>query len=268
MTGWQATLAREVGPIGEVRRLGGGAWWVEAGGRRVVAKVGPGVLDEADGLRQLGGVPGSPPVPEVVYAKADLLVTAAVEQVPRRPGHDESLGRALALLHAAPFPYWGGGSSWIGACRVDPALSDQGAAFYGARLLELARRCGLEGLVTGVVDRLGELLPPDGPALVHGDLWWGNVLSGAHGRSWLIDPSVHGGHPEEDLAMLALFGAVPDLLLAVYREVRPLEPGWRERIALVSALPPSRPHRALRRGLPGPGRGGGPAICLTQPGLG
>ena len=85
--------------------------------------------------------------------------------------------------------------------------------------------------------RLPELMPPGGPALLHGDLWWGNVLFGADGRSWLIDPSVHGGHPEEDLAMLALFGAVPRRVLAAYEEVHPLAAGWRHRVALFQLYP-------------------------------
>ena len=72
---------------------------------------------------------------------------------------------------------------------------------------------------------------------MHGDLWWGNVLFGSDGRAWLIDPSVHGGHPEEDLAMLALFGVVPDRLLRAYAEVRPLSPGWEERVALFQLYP-------------------------------
>jgi fructosamine-3-kinase len=101
----------------------------------------------------------------------------------------------------------------------------------------LAKRCELEKVVHAVVSRLGELLPPGGPALLHGDLWWGNVLFGADGRSWILDPSVHGGHPEEDLAMLALFGPVPDRLLHSYEEVRPLHAGWRERVALFQLYP-------------------------------
>jgi fructosamine-3-kinase len=88
-----------------------------------------------------------------------------------------------------------------------------------------------------VAARLDDVLPPDGPALVHGDRWWGNVLFGADGRSWVIDPSVHGGHPEEDLAMLALFGEVPDRLLRSYAEVRPLRTGWEERVALFQLYP-------------------------------
>ena len=85
--------------------------------------------------------------------------------------------------------------------------------------------------------RLPELIPPGGPSLLHGDLWWGNVLFGADGRSWLIDPSVHGGHPEEDLAMLALFGPVPGRLHATYNEILPLAAGWQERVALFQLYP-------------------------------
>ncbi len=202
-----------------------------------MAKVGPGALDEADGLRQLGEVGAGPPVPELVYADEHLVVTAAVNQVPRAPGHDEEFGRALAALHSTPHPHWGGGSSWIGACRVDASLCSDGATFYGARLHALATRCGLEAPVDRVIARLPDLLPPGGAALLHGDLWWGNVLFGADGRAWLIDPSVHGGHPEEDLAMLALFGTVPDRLLRAYEEVAPLHAAWTERIALFQLYP-------------------------------
>ncbi len=217
--------------------LGTSAWSVQASGRRFVVKVGRGCVDEADGLRQLGQVPGGPPVPDVVLVDDDLLLTAAVDEAPRNTGHEESLGHALAALHSAPYPYWGGGSSWIGVCPVDASTFPDAAGFYGGRFTELAARCGLEGPVGEVVARLRELLPPEPAALVHGDLWWGNVLFGADGRSWLIDPSVHGGHPEEDLAMLSLFGPVPDRVLASYLEIRPLADGWERRIPLFQLYP-------------------------------
>jgi fructosamine-3-kinase len=220
-----------------VRPLGANAWTVETGGRTLVAKTGPGARDEADGLRQLGAVSEGPAVPEVVFADDDLVVTVAVDQAAPTPAHEESLGRDLAALHATRVAHWGGGSSWIGACRVDASTWPDSAAFYGARLGELAARSGLEELVGRVITRLPRLLPAGGPALLHGDLWWGNVLFGADGRAWLIDPSVHGGHPEEDLAMLRLFGTVPDRLLDAYQELAPLEPGWEERIALFQLYP-------------------------------
>jgi fructosamine-3-kinase len=226
-----------VGPIESTTRLGEQVWMVTSSVRTCVVKVGAGVLDEAEGLAQLGAVPGGPPVPAVVLAEPGLLVTTGVDRVARTSGHEETLGRELAVLHRAPWASWGGGSSWIGACLVDPTPAPDAATFYGARLRALSLRCGLEDEVLGVTSRLGALLPPGGPALVHGDLWWGNVLFAADGRSWLIDPSVHGGHPEEDLAMLALFGPVPERLLGAYNEVTPLASGWQERIALFALYP-------------------------------
>ena len=218
----------------------------------LVAKVGPGARDEAAGLRLLRGVAGGPPVPEVVLDDDELVVTTAIDQVARTSAHDESFGHTLATLHTAPHAHWGGGSSWIGACQVDASTRPDGATFYGARLHELASRCGLEDPVERVVTRLPVLLPPDAPALLHGDLWWGNVLFGADGRTWLIDPSVHGGHPEEDLAMLALFGTVPDRLRARTRRSAARD-GLGRAGGAVPALPAPRPYRPLRRRATGPG---------------
>ena len=217
--------------------LQAGIWRVEVGGRVLCAKVAAGVVDEADGLTRLAAVTGAPSVPEVVLVDADLLVTSWVTEDRRTQGHSERLGRGLGALHGAPWPEWGGGSRWIGAARVDNPTVSGVAAFYGGRLNELAGRCGLVEPVGRVVRRLDRLLPPGGPALVHGDLWWGNILWGTDREPWLIDPSVHGGHPEEDLAMLALFGAVPDQLLGAYGEIAPLEAGWRERVGLFQLYP-------------------------------
>lgn len=234
---WSGRVASALGPAGAARRLGGKAWGVRIGERELVVKVGGGALDEADGLRYLGRVAGAPPVPEVVLAEPDLLVTRFVVQGARTPAHEEALGSMLAVLHSAAWPEWGGGSSFIGDCPVDHAVAADAATFYETRLLELARRCGLEDPVRAVTARLADLLPLGGPALLHGDLWWGNVLWGTDGRPWLIDPSVHGGHPEEDLAMLSLFAPAPERVIRAYGEVRALEPGWEDRVALFQLYP-------------------------------
>lgn len=45
------------------------------------------------------------------------------------------------------------------------------------------------------------------PRLIHGDLWSGNLLIDPQGCPYFIDPSPAYAHPEQDLAMLSLFGS-------------------------------------------------------------
>jgi fructosamine-3-kinase len=85
--------------------------------------------------------------------------------------------------------------------------------------------------------RSGALDDDDRPARLHGDLWSGNVLWTPAGAT-LIDPAAHGGHREQDLAMLALFGCPHlDEVLAGYQEVHPLRRGWQHRVGLHQVYP-------------------------------
>ena len=54
----------------------------------------------------------------------------------------------------------------------------------------------------------------------------------------LIDPAAHGGHREEDLAMLHLFGmSYLSEITEGYQSVHPLKAGWQERITLWQLYP-------------------------------
>ena len=87
---------------------------------------------------------------------------------------------------------------------------------------------GQPRLVSDVIARPG----PVGAARTHGDLWSGNVMWTPDGAV-LIDPAAQGGHAEEDLAALAVFGCPHyERILAAYNEASPLADGWRERVAL------------------------------------
>ncbi|NGN70516.1 phosphotransferase, partial [Streptomyces sp. A7024] len=114
------------------------------------------------------------------------------------------------------------------------------------RLLPFLRRATDNAALTladaAAVERLCERLydgdeqvsgPPQPPAVIHGDLWSGNVhFTAAGGRPYLIDPAAQGGHPETDLAFLELFGCPHlDKILGAYEEVRPI-PGRRARVPL------------------------------------
>ncbi len=108
-------------------------------------------------------------------------------------------------------------------------------------------------LTERVIDALPQLLgraADDKPARVHGDLWSGNVMwtddSGTC-EAVLIDPAAHGGHREEDLAMLHLFGMTYlTEILEGYQSVHPLKAGYLERRTL-GAAPDRRTLRVLRR---------------------
>lgn len=105
-----------------------------------------------------------------------------------------------------------------------------GGGIGGEDARDVERLC--EELCADPADGTGVSGTPQPPAVIHGDLWSGNVLWAADGRARLIDPAAQGGHPETDLGMLELFGCPHlDRLLGAYEEVRPL-PGRRARLPL------------------------------------
>ncbi len=80
--------------------------------------------------------------------------------------------------------------------------------------------------------RLPTLIPDQSPALIHGDLWGGNIHCDGEGQPVLIDPATHWGWPEAELAMTRLFGGFDPEFYEHYLAENPLEPGWRERVPL------------------------------------
>ncbi|UJW33180.1 fructosamine kinase family protein [Saccharothrix sp. AJ9571] len=239
-------------PVTRSSPLGGAAYRVETGSRIVVAKRGP-VQAEAAGLRWLAEY-GDVPVPEVLAADDEWLITSYVESGSPSAGAAEEFGRGLAALHArgaeafgAP-PPGGPVDAWIGPEPMRNVGHERWASFYAAeRISPYVRSAADRGLYgrdevavfEGLCRRLDELgVPEEPPARLHGDAWSGNVLWSADGRVWLIDPAAHGGHREGDLAMLALFGTPQlDRILAAYDEAAPLGDGWRERVGLHQLFP-------------------------------
>ena len=193
---------------------------------------------EADGLRALRQSTGLS-VPEVI-GNSDAGENPAwliLEYVPQgSPGLDyaEHLGGGLAALHEArEGPYGWHRSNYIGSLPQANTTMDDWPAFWWAERLEpqlaLARHTGrLPGLdrqwaeLESKLPTLLEGASEDGPSILHGDLWSGNVYPGPDGRPVVVDPAVYRGHREVDLAMTELFGGFPEAFYAAYEDRRPL----------------------------------------------
>jgi fructosamine-3-kinase len=248
-----------------IARVGGGdindAFRVRlADGREAFLKTRAGAAPgeyaaEAAGLRWLAE-PGALRTPAVLEVADGHLALEWVAPGRLDAAGIEELGRGLATTHAAAAAGFGaadgagaGGetAAGFGSLRLSNEPCDDWPTFYGERrlrpLAQIAReRAVLSGEAVAAIERvcarLGELVgAPESPARLHGDLWSGNVMAGADGRPWLIDPSAYGGHREVDLAMLRLFGSPGERVFAAYEELAPLAHGWQERVELYQLLP-------------------------------
>lgn len=217
-------------------------------GREAVVKGGPRPSIEAAMLEAIAA--SGAPVPAVLAVDRDVLVLEL------RPGNGrvadawEALGNVLATLHGVTGTRYGWPDDHaFGSVPIANAAADDWPTFWAERRLfahvrdieaQLAVR--VETLAGDLADRL-----PARPraALLHGDLWGGNVLV-ADGRvSALVDPACYYGHTEVDLAMLTLFDRPGAAFHASYG---PLDAGHAERLAIYQLWPALVHLRLFGRG--------------------
>ena len=206
----------------------------EAAGLRALARTDPD--SEGEGIR----------VPEVVGVGRGeegpgWLLLEYIPQGSPGPEYGRRLGRGLAALHRRRDEGWGWErDNFIGSLPQSNESRPTWSEFWAEeRLRPQLRRAREQGHLRESGDaweelfrRMDGLVGPaeeDGPSLLHGDLWSGNVYPGPSGEPVLIDPAVYRGHREVDLAMTELFGGFPGDFYRAYREVRPTASGYEER---------------------------------------
>jgi fructosamine-3-kinase len=258
----EATVRRLTGAAPRSIGMSGGTVLVQTqDGHRAVLKSAhdrPGqVAAEVAGLRWLAEA-NAVPVPLVLGHDENWLLVRYLPPARPEPAAAARFGRGLARLHAAGAPAFGAAApggperAWIGRAPMRNITGASWPAWYAehrvlpylrlacdAGQLDAAQADEVEAACAALVGTPALAGPATAPARLHGDLWFGNVCwSGARAEAWVIDPAAHGGHPETDLAMLALFGCPHhDAVLAGYQEVSPLAPGWSHRVGLHQLFP-------------------------------
>jgi fructosamine-3-kinase len=209
-----------------------------ADGRKSVAKGGSAVATEAAMLRSLAAAGLPAPLVEGEHDGVLLLEHVENDRV-FSPTVWREIGVALRRLHDRGAESFGWPVDYmIGTVELDNRPTGNWPAFWAEqRLVSTARL--LDRPWRERVDRLARRVPallPTAPpvALLHGDLWSGNILVAQGRLAALIDPACYHGDREVDLAMLTLFDTPPDDFWEAYGD---LAPGWAERRPLYQLFP-------------------------------
>jgi protein-ribulosamine 3-kinase len=230
------SLERALGPVREASAVAGGCVSPAA---RVESPNGPIFLKyeerppagffaaEARGLEAIRAAGTSLVVPRVIatHEPPGDWSWLALEWLETKSAWEdadwEGLGLGLAELHRSVGRSWGtpGWAEFWWARRIEPQLRLAGGAVGANR--------SWDRLQAALPELLGEPRL-DGPSLLHGDLWSGNVVPTTRGPA-IIDPSSYHGHREVDLAMAELFGGFTPTFHRAYREAWPLRAGYEVR---------------------------------------
>lgn len=204
----------------------------------VVAKSGSHVAAEALMLRTLAET--RVPVPTVEGEFGEVLLIAHIDHDGAfTPRAWADIGRQIRAMHGHVGADYGWPSDYaFGSVRLDNRQRRDWPGFWGEQRLVAAAGTldrPWRERVERLASRLTDLLPArPPPALLHGDLWTGNILVRNGALAALIDPACYHGDAEVDLAMLCLFGEPDDAFWEAYG---PLESGWAERRCLYQLFP-------------------------------
>lgn len=227
------------------------------GGGSVVAKVAARGLDiEAFMLRYLRSKTALP-VPTVYYSNDHVIL---MEYVQTDYSADDRAHRhaaeVLASLHSISGTEYGfERDTLIGSLpQPNPKTADWITFFAEHRLLHMAQAAfnenKLDKKLMAQLEKLagklrGYIGQPQPPALIHGDIWGGNILFGRGKVAAFVDPAIYYADPEIELAFIRLFSTLNDSFFLHYNDIRPIQPGFEDTRAPLYSIYPLLVHTRL-----------------------
>jgi protein-ribulosamine 3-kinase len=165
----------------------------------------------------------------------------------RKDDYWSQFGEQLACLHQITQVEFGlEHDNYIGSLAQINAISKDWIQFFIEKRLQVQIDLALKEhlLPTNVISkfeklfaRMPDLLIPEQPSLLHGDLWSGNLMTTSNGMPCLIDPAIYFGHREVDLAMTRLFGGFDNSYMDSYHATYPPASGFKERLEIYKLYP-------------------------------
>ena len=211
-----------------------------ADGERVVIKLGDestGLMAEAHRLRYLAEYTNLP-VPDVLHADASVLILSFIPTDGGITGKAQThAAELLADLHGISSDAYGFDQGSLSGGLLKPApWTDSWIEFFREYRLRHTMQAAVDSgkLAREFVPRMERLMgrldqwlfEPEQPALIHGDMWTGNVLCNNGKVAAFVDPSCYFAHDEQELAYSTLFGTFGKPFFVRYHEIRPIQPGF------------------------------------------
>lgn len=205
---------------------------------------------EREGLRILRES-GELRIPQVYDAghlgERSYLLMEYIDSSRPKADYWQDFGRKLAAMHKHSNTHFGlSHNNFIGSLPQNNEAEDNWPDFFINRRLNVQLGMAFYNDLVDqqFVDRfkklyplLESMMPQEPPALLHGDLWSGNVMADEKGSVCLIDPAVYYGHREAELAFSRLFGGFDPVFYESYQQAYPLEPGFEQRVDAYNLYP-------------------------------
>ncbi len=176
-----------------------------------------------------------------------FLILEYIDSRPQEKDFWENFGSGLAKLHRHTNHHFGlNHSNYIGSLPQHNTFSKSWKEFFISERIQPQLRISRESAKTNLelerkierlFARLGEFFPAEPPALLHGDLWSGNYMTGIRGEAVIVDPAVYYGHRYMDLGMAKLFGGFSPVFYNAYHAEYPLDSDWQQGIEIANLYP-------------------------------